>query len=138
MLRHRGKSPRQASYFFKNNDLTFEAVQLASLFLVYGLLRGSHHALESRYQLGSIESGTLFCQVYEAYLEMHEHASISFEHAWFLLMALARRDELAIVRCTVCGGVRLRDLLSQRRAVCGNCEASTVEARRAARRTGSS
>jgi hypothetical protein len=132
VLRHRGKSPRQAAFFFKNSDLNFQAAQLASLFVVYGLLCGSDLALESRYRLGSLESGTLFCQVYESYLDLHAPASISFEHAWFLLMALSRRDELSVARCDVCGGMRLRDLLSKRRLACGNCESSSAAAPRGA------
>ena len=122
VLRHRGKSPRQTAFFFRNAELNFHAAQLASLFVVYGLLCGSDLALESRYRIGSLESGMLVCQAYEAYLELHAPASISFEHAWFLLMALARHDELGVARCGACGGVRLRDLLSKRRLSCGNCE----------------
>src|SRR5271170_4802678 len=41
VLRHRGKSPRQAAFFFKNSELSFEAAQLGSLFVVYGLLCGT-------------------------------------------------------------------------------------------------
>jgi Flagellar transcriptional activator (FlhC) len=122
VLRHRGKSPRQAAFFFKSEELNFQAAQLASLFIVFGLLCGSVLGLESRYRVGSLESGILLCQAYEAYLELHAPASISFEHAWFLLLALARRDELGIARCTDCGGLRLRDLLARRRAPCPNCE----------------
>jgi hypothetical protein len=121
VLRHRGKSPRQPAFFFRNAELNFQAAQLASLFVVYGLLCGSALGLEPRYRVGSFESGTLLCQAYEAYLELHAPASISFEHAWFLLLALTRRDELGIVACEDCGGVRLRDLLSKRRPSCGNC-----------------
>src|ERR1700689_486328 len=36
--RHRGKSPRQAAFFFRSAETNFEAAQLASLFLLYGLL----------------------------------------------------------------------------------------------------
>jgi len=122
--RHRGKSPRQAAFFFRNAELNFQATQLTSLFVVYGLLHGSDLTLESRYRVGSLESGMLLCQVYEAYLDLHVPASISFEHAWFLLTALARHDELGVARCKVCGGVRLRDLLAKRRLECGNCEFS--------------
>ena len=104
--------------------MNFHGAQLASLFVVYGLLCGSDLELEPRYRVGSFESGTLLCQAYEAYLELHAPASISFEHAWFLLLALSRHDELGVARCSVCGGVRLRDLLSKRRLTCGNCEAS--------------
>jgi hypothetical protein len=122
VARHRGKSPRQAAFFFKNAELNFQASQLTSLFVVCGLLRGSDLELESRYRVGSLESGTLLCQAYEAYLEFHAPAGISFEHAWFLLTALSRRDELGVARCNACGGVRLRDLLAKRRLACGTCE----------------
>jgi len=73
-------------------------------------------------RVGSLESGALLCQAYEAYLDLHAPASISFEHAWFLLLALSRRDELGVATCGVCKGVRLRDLLAKRRLTCGNCE----------------
>ena len=56
VCRHRGKSPRQAAFFFRNPDLVFHASQLASLFIVYGLLCGSTLALEARYRVGSLES----------------------------------------------------------------------------------
>jgi hypothetical protein len=48
--------------------------------------------------------------------------SISFEHAWFLLLALARRVEVGVARCENCGGLRLRDLLARRKQTCGNCQ----------------
>src|SRR3984893_14756375 len=120
--RHRGKSPRQAAFFFRNGELNFQSAQLASLYVMYGLLCGTGSWLAPRYRVGSLESGILLCQAYEAYLELHAPASISFEHAWFLLLALARRDELGISRCSACGGVQLRDLLAKRRLACGTCE----------------
>ena len=55
-------------------------------------------AAVTRYRVGSLESGTLLCQAYECYLELHAPVSISFEHAWFLLLALARRDEVGMAR----------------------------------------
>jgi hypothetical protein len=121
--RHRGKSPRQASYFFRNVDVQFQAAQLASLFIVYGLLRGTFIGLESRYRLGSLESGALLCIAYEAYLGLHAPACISFEHAWMLLLALGKHDELGVERCEGCGGVRLCDLLARRRHACPTCAA---------------
>lgn len=128
VLRHRGKSPRQAAFFFRSAELNFHAVQLASLYIVYGLLCGTELALESRYRVGSLESGALLCQAYEAYLELHVPASISFEHAWFLLLALSRHDELGVARCGRCGGVRLNDLLSTRRLTCANCDSPGFDA----------
>ncbi len=122
--RHRGKSPRQPAFFFRNTELNFQAAQLASLFVMHGLLSATNSGLEPHYRVGSLESGMLLCQAYEAYLELHEPARISFEHAWFLLLALARRDEVGISRCEVCGGMRLRDLLAKNRVACANCAAA--------------
>jgi hypothetical protein len=119
--RHRGKSPRQAAFFFRNAELNFQSAQLASLYVMYGLLGGTDFGLEPRYRVGLLESGILLCQAYEAYLELHAPASISFEHAWFLLLALARRDEVGISRCVLCGGVQLRDLLAKHKLACGTC-----------------
>jgi Flagellar transcriptional activator (FlhC) len=119
--RHRGKSPRQAAFFFRNTELNFQSAQLASLYLMYGLLCGTDAGLEARYRIGSLESGALLCQVYEAYLDLHTPANISFEHAWFLLLALARRDELGIAHCAACGGVHLCDLLAKHKAACRTC-----------------
>jgi hypothetical protein len=121
VLRHRGKSPRQAAFFFRNPEVTFHAAQLASLFLIYGLMDATSGRLESHYRVGSLESGVLLCQTYEAYLELHTPVSISFEHAWFLLLALARRDEVGIARCDECGDLRLLDLLARHKHACSNC-----------------
>jgi hypothetical protein len=121
VFRHRGKSPRQAAFFFRNSELNFQSAQLASLYVMYGLLRGTDTGLEPRYRVGSLESGALLCQAYEAYLDLHAPVGISFEHAWFLLLALTRHDEVDISRCTVCGGVRLRDLLAKHKVGCGAC-----------------
>jgi hypothetical protein len=121
VTRHRGKSPRQAAFFFRNPEVTFHAAQLASLFLIYELLGATGGGVESRYRVGSLESGTLLCQAYEAYTELHPPVNISFEHAWFLLLALARRDEVGMARCEDCGGLRLRDLLARHKQTCGNC-----------------
>jgi hypothetical protein len=121
VMRHRGKSPRQAAFFFRTDELNFQSAQLASLYVMYGLLCGTHAGLEPRYRVGSLESGALLCLAYEAYLDLHAPASISFEHAWFLLLALARHDEVGLSRCDACGGLRLHDLLARHKLACGAC-----------------
>jgi hypothetical protein len=126
VLRHRGKSPRQTAFFFRSPELKFHAANLASLFLLYGLLRATSQGLQSSYRVGSLESGALVCGGYEAYRELHSPAAISFEHAWFLLLALGRRDEIALTCCPECGGVRLNDLLAKHRSACASCDAADV------------
>jgi hypothetical protein len=124
VLRHRGKSPRQAAFFFRNAEVNFHAAQLASMYLMYGLVGSSGSHVEPRYRVGSLESGTLLCRAYETYLDLHAPASISFEHGWFLLLALARRDEVGMARCATCGALRLRDLLARHKHHCNNCDPS--------------
>jgi hypothetical protein len=124
VCRHRGKSPRQIAFFFRSPDHQFHAAQLSSFYLLYGLLTASFIGIESHYRVGSLESGALLCDAYEAYMELHAPALISFEHAWFLLLALARREELALSRCESCGGVQLCDLLARRQFACVNCSGS--------------
>lgn len=122
LTRHRGKSPRQAAFFFRSPELRFHAANLASLFVLYGLLRATSHGVVSSYRVGSLESGALICAGYEAYRELHSPAAISFEHAWFLLLALGRRDEIALRRCVECGGVRVHDVLAKRGSDCWTCK----------------
>jgi hypothetical protein len=123
VLRHRGKSPRQAAFFFRNPEVNFQAAQLASLLVLHGLLGGTAVGIEPHYRVGSLDSGALFCRAYETYTDLHAPAAISFEHAWFLLLALARGDELGMEPCAVCGGVRLKDLLSRHHTECASCAA---------------
>ena len=120
--RHRGKSPRQAAFFFRNAELNFQSAQLASLYVMYGLLCGTRLQGSSR-AIASGRWSRARCSVRPTRRTWSctRRRGISFEHAWFLLLALARRDEVGISRCAVCGGVRLRDLLAKHKLACGTC-----------------
>ena len=121
LARHRGKSPRQSGYFFRNGEIQFHAAQLASLLVVYGLLADDGSCMRPAYASGSLTAGATLCSAYETYRQLHAPAMISFEHGWFLLIALSRHVEIGVEKCGACGGVRLLDLLARRRAVCGTC-----------------
>lgn len=123
LARHRGKSPRQAAFFFRNAECHFHAAQLASLYLVYGLTSWSGQGVGAAYRPGSLAAGATLCSAYETYRQLHRPTMISFEHAWFLLLALSRHAEIGMEKCG-CGGVRLTDLLARRSAVCSTCGAS--------------
>ena len=127
VTRHRGKSPRQAAFFFRNPDVQFHAAQLTSLFFMYELVGSAGNRLESLYRVGSLESGALLCRAYEAYIDLHSPVNISFEHAWFWLLALSRRDEVGVARCNECGALRLRDLLAKHKRACSDCAEGSSE-----------
>ncbi len=119
--RHRGKSPSQVEFFLRNSATLFEALTLGSLFALWELLG----TVRTRQSSGaSIERGIVFCAAYETYALLHQPARISFEHAWFLLGALTRGDELRLESCPGCGGVLLRDRLSDRRCNCAQCRST--------------
>ena len=128
VMRHRGKSPRQTAYFFRNSDRHFHAAQLASFYVMLGLLHRSAMGVEARCEPRSLAACLLLCQAYETYIGLHAPTErLSFEHAWFLLLALARRREIGLSPCPRCGGVKLKDLLSRRGSSCNRCEQGNLE-----------
>jgi hypothetical protein len=55
--------------------------------------------------LANLTRGELLCQAFEVYQQLMRSHAISFEHAVFLVTALARGDELALSNCGGCGAV---------------------------------
>ncbi len=126
--RHRGKPPRQVAYFFRNPGRQFQAAQLASLYIVLDLLRISELGVESHCEPRSLPACMRLCEAYETYVALHRGADcLSFEHAWFLLLALTHTREIGVTACPGCGGVRLKDLLSHRGGICVHCEQGSLQ-----------
>jgi hypothetical protein len=100
--RHRGKSPRQASFFTRNVQVQFEASLLTCAFAAFGLLTGECA------RIMSLQRGRLFCDAFETHRQLCTANSISFEHAWFLLQLVQQNNVLRIVRCRHCDGQYLR------------------------------
>jgi hypothetical protein len=115
--RHRGKSPTQASIFFKTPRHRFQAATLATLFDDDGLLElaGAGPGPEG------LALGRRMCDVYRAYRRLHEEPLYSFEWAWTLLAVLDAGDEVELAGCTRCGGRFVRDRLSLDDEQCGGC-----------------
>lgn len=119
--RHRGKSPRQVAFFMRSPAIQFEATTLASVFCMLGLLpppgSGARHGTPAM----TLEWGGFFCQAYESYLALHSVPRVSFEHAWFLLLALVRADELKLLACRGCGVLCLVEAYAPAGSTCGRC-----------------
>lgn len=122
VTRHRGKSPQQASFFTRNPRLQSESATCASLFSLYGVLP-SHSSSDTRRQIPGIVRGSLLCRAYEAFRCLLPTTAISFEHAVFLATALARGDELQLLRCQECAAINVIDALALRSPACGCCAA---------------
>jgi hypothetical protein len=121
--RHRGKSPRQASYFLRNAELRLQAASLASFLCQMGMIAGSAPAAG-----GGIERlrwAEVFCRAYEAFLELHGRPLIGFEHACFLRRALERQRELCLDDCAECGALVVVSAFAARPAACAFCGEAT-------------
>lgn len=111
--RPRGKSPQQCTYFTRSPRLKDESSFLASLCSLLGVLPQAGTRFNQN-ALANLARGELLCQAFEIYQQMMPAHGISFEHAVFLVTALARGDELTLSNCGGCGAVIVWD-----RAACG-------------------
>ena len=127
--RHRGKSPRQIAFFMRTPAVQFEATTLAGLFCMLGLVPPPGSSSRRSSPPMSLEWGESFCQAYESYLVLRSPPRVSFEHAWFLLLALIRQDELRLHTCIECGGLCLVDRFASMGATCARCARHPESAR---------
>lgn len=126
IARHRGKSPRQASFFTRTLRMRREAAVFASVSSLLGLITPQTIVLERGAvrpaQPGrSVARGALLCEAFETYRALVGDPQISFEHAVFLLGALDSGEELRLSLCKDCSGVLVTDRLTLRAPVCIEC-----------------
>lgn len=125
VARRRGKSPQRCGYFLRTPRVQQEAAVLAGLYCMVGIVaRGAR--LDPRAL--SVAQGELLCVAYETYLALVQAPQISFEHAAFLAIAIARGDELALRHCNSCGALALADRYTLRTTVCAVCAESAAPA----------
>jgi hypothetical protein len=110
IARHRGKSPRQASYFMRTERLRQEAAALAGLCCVLGLVEGRPRRAGP--QAAAIGRAVSLCQAYAVYQAVVEAPAISFEHAVLLVTLLAQGQELRVSHCGGCGTLLVQDTLA--------------------------
>jgi hypothetical protein len=125
--RHRGKSPQQAAWFTRSAQVAEEAAALAGICCMFDVI-SPWPARTGAAALHNAARGELLCHAYETYRAIVRPGCISFEHAVFLVTALARGDELRLVPCPQCRALLLTDALTLRKPQCTQCpDASTAE-----------
>ena len=126
LTRHRGKSPQQVAYFTRTPQMRQESAVLASVCYMLGVMPASQVA-DARRSLPGIQRGEALCEAYEIYRQLVGTPRIGFEHAVFLVTALARGDELAASRCTGCRALILVDQGAVPVRRCMACEETVQE-----------
>jgi hypothetical protein len=129
--RRRGKSPRQVAFFTRNAQLQFESSFLACLFTTFGLLRERRIPLPGQ---AALDFGTIFCDAYETHRQLLHPASITFEHAWFLLQLLHRGEQLRISHCRQCRTDYVQDPINLTQRSCPTCRRCQAAGRTSRRR----
>ena len=126
ITRHRGKSPQQASFFTRSPQMRQESAVLASVCYMLGVMPPARVA-DARKSLPGVQRGEALCEAYEVYRQLVGTPRISFEHAVFLVTALARGDELRATHCAGCRGLILVDQGAMPTRRCGSCEENVQE-----------
>jgi hypothetical protein len=122
VVRHRGKSPAQLSFFTRSEPVRQDAAALGTLLHLYGALPRKPVSDAMRV-LPVAWRGELLCSAYESFRRVNAESRITFEHATFLLLTLARGDELQLAPCPSCRSPGLVDCLATRPSWCGPCGA---------------
>ena len=122
ITRHRGKSPQQSAYFTRSPRMRQETAVLASACYLLGVMP-LQAAVEAQ-RLPGMSRGEALCEAFETYRRLVPDSRISFEHAVFLIAALARGDELRAATCTDCSGLIVVDRLAVGSRRCLACESS--------------
>ena len=91
--RRRGKSPHQVAYFARSLRLQQETVWLASLLSLLEAIP-AEPTTDTNLALPNVARGELLCLAFETYRAMVPSSQISFEHAVFLAVTLARGEPL--------------------------------------------
>ena len=123
LIRHRGKSPQQTSFFVRTPQMRQETAVLASVCYLLGVVP-TGEVKDAQRGLPSMQRGEALCEAFETYLRLVPTARISFEHAVFLVIALARGDELRAGPCADCSGLIVLDRYTPAARRCLACEAS--------------
>ena len=123
VTRHRGKSPQQAGFFTRSPKIRHETAVLASVCYLLGVMP-QHRIADTLRHLPGMQRGEALCEAYETYRRLVPGAHISFEHAVFLVAALAQGDELRAAGCLDCCGLIVVDRLGIGGRRCLACEES--------------
>jgi hypothetical protein len=120
VARPRGKSPQQCAFFTRSPRLKEESSFLASVYSLLGVLPQAGTTLNQK-ALASVTRGELLCQAFEVYEQLMPSHGISFEHAVFLVTALAQGVELTFARCPECEVPYIVNRLDRDGECCTDC-----------------
>jgi hypothetical protein len=108
LTRHRGKSPQMTSFFMQSPRMRQETSILASICYLHGVMP-SGPLINPHLNVPGMHRGEILCEAFETYQRMIRTSRITFEHAVFLVIALAGGHDLHAGHCAECSGLIVMD-----------------------------
>ena len=123
VARHRGKSPRQASFFTRTARLQQESRSFGALCTLLEAIP-VEPGREAKAQISTLERGHRLCHAYETFARLVPRPAITFEHAVHFVSSIVRGDELRLATCVDCAALFVADRLALRIDRCNACPAA--------------
>jgi hypothetical protein len=127
VLRPRGRPPRQLSFFWRSARLASEAATLAGIARLLNVFP-ANPVRDTSEPLNSLQRGEGVCAAYELFHAYTRSSEVSIDHAFLLISALSRGDEVRLGHCVACEGLILVDCLKPAGQICAHCSTAVKKA----------
>jgi hypothetical protein len=132
--RLRGRAPYQLQFFWRSPIRTQEAATFAAIARLLNVIPGQP-TRERPEMVCSLQQGEGVCRAYELFHVYVPVSEISIDHAFLLVTALARGDEVRLGHCIGCQALILIDCLKPPGQDCSFCDSTEQAHSRFRRRT---
>lgn len=125
-VRHRGKSPVQVTFLWKNEPLREDA----AVFVCLWRRESEVLRLEPAEQglAGRLRVAEGFCDTYGLFRQFCPQSPLTLERAYSVVRALKNQQGIRAEPCERCGALWLVDALAMKGERCGHCKASERQA----------
>jgi hypothetical protein len=118
--RPRGKSPYRIDLLLQSPRTRLEASTWAGMCVAAEFIPPLHVTPGARL-IASIARGELLCETFESFKLNFPDSQLTIEQAILVVVTIARREEIDLVRCKTCGGVVIIDRLAIDATPCPHC-----------------
>ena len=122
--RLRGRAPYQLQFFWRSPRRAIEAATLGGIARLLNLIP-AEPVKKRPVSARSLQDGEGVCRAYEVWHAYVPESDISIDHAFLLITALGRGDEIRLGHCAGCNGLILIDCLKVETQRCEFCESAT-------------
>jgi Flagellar transcriptional activator (FlhC) len=133
--RLRGRAPYQLQFFWRSPRRAVEAATLGGIARLLNVIPAE--PIQKRpVSARSLQEGEGVCRAYEVWHAYVPESDISIDHAFLLVTALGRGEEIRLGHCACCNGLFLIDCLKSNVQCCEFCESAQQDTQPRARGRG--